>query len=59
MNKSKNKTVVKTCENDLSNTILITKVKVKLLRKMVEKPNNKTVIDFNIGRHEDFIYPEK
>ena len=51
--KNISKTVDKICVNDLSNTILVTKVKVELLYKMVEKSYSKTVIDFNFGRHKD------
>ena len=53
MNYFKNKTVVKTCEDDLSNTILVTKVKVELLHKMAEKSYNQTATDVNFGRHKD------
>ena len=46
--------VVETCEeNDLSNTILVIKVKVELLHKIAEKSYNKSVIDFNFRKHKD------
>ena len=52
--KNNSKTVVKTCENDFNNTILVAKVKVDFIL-MVEKSYNKTVIDFNFGRHKDYL----
>ena len=54
LHKNNSKTVVKTCENDFRNTILVAKVKVDFIL-MVEKSYNKTVIDFNFDRHKDYL----
>ena len=43
LHKNNSKTVVKTCENDFSNTILVAKVKVDFIL-MVEKSYNKQLL---------------
>ena len=56
LHKNNSKTVVKTCENDFSNAILVAKMKVDFTL-MVEKSYNKTVTSISVDIR--IIYPQK